>query len=183
MTGAEFSEYYCSAEWHIARLKSTFAMAIYSFALRISNKSGRFSCSTENLADYFKCDRKSISRAIGELKAAGFFKVISEEPFNPTVYEVVTHKKWAEANQGKCTSRIKFPWSGIEEDELGRQLWAASGQRLRFMKFQLAAFRKSGLHDAAIISNFKAFLDRTKPKGSEWKYVIHNFRKSFVGAI
>lgn len=156
MKGDQFSEYYCTAEWHISRMKSRWALAVYNFALRISKTSGIFYCSALRLAEYFGCNEKSIRRAHEELVGVGFLKLIDRPLFEASVYEPVKHKSWAEMYPGKCVTKREFPWSG-DGDQLGRDLWSVSGGQAPFMNHHIKALKKHGFSDAETISEFKAF--------------------------
>jgi hypothetical protein len=137
-------------------MKSTYALAVYNLALKISNKSGRFYCSALGLAEYFGCNEKSIRRAYKELVKVGFFRLIDHPVFEPSVYQPVDHKSWAEKHPGNCVTKREFPWSR-ETDRLGQALWSVSGGQAPFMNHQIKALKKLGFSDEEIISEFKAF--------------------------
>jgi HTH domain len=130
------TEYHCTTEWHLCRLASKYATPIYSFALRISYLSERFYCSQDHLAHYFACTRRTVWSAIQELEKTGFFIRISSSPFCTNVYTVLGHETWAEDNPGRCATKIEMPWSR-EGLELGRQLHAMSGGRVKFRPEQI----------------------------------------------
>lgn len=156
MKGDQFSEYHCTAEWHISRMKSRWALAVYNFALRISDKSGRFFCSAEKLSNYFKCNEKSIRRAFKELLDAGFFELTHQGFFEPNGYKPVRHPSWAEKHPGCCVTKLEFPWSG-ECSRLGQALWSASGGQARFATYQVEFLKRLGFSDEVIVSEFTAF--------------------------
>ena len=159
MQGDQFSEYHCTAEWHITRMKSEYALAVYNFALKISKRSGRFFCSALSLAEYFDCDEKTIRRARKELLKAGFLKLSNQACFEPNVYEPVSHKSWAEKHPGQCVTRLEFSWSH-EGNRLGRALWTVSAGKAPFKDYQVKYLTKLGYTDEEVISEFEAFWRR-----------------------
>jgi hypothetical protein len=152
----QFSEYHCTAEWHISRMKSRWALAVYNFALRISKESGVFFCSAVGLAEYFGCNERSIRRAYEQLLEAGFFELTGQAPFEANVYKAIPHRVWAERNPGQCVTRLASPWSG-ECDQLGQKLWVVSGGRARFRPYQIKFLKRLGLSEEEIVSEFEAF--------------------------
>ena len=69
------SPFHCSAEWHLQRMLSRLALAVYSLARKLSGKSRVFSASAENVAMYFGVHRNTVQRALEELANAGFFEL------------------------------------------------------------------------------------------------------------
>jgi len=152
----QFAEYHCTAEWHLTRMKSRWALAVYNFALRISKESGVFFCSAVRLAEYFGCNERSIRRAHKQLLEAAFFELTDQVTYEPNVYKVVRHKLWAEKHPGKCVMKREFPWSQ-DGNQLGRALWSVSGGQAPFMNHHIKSLQKLGFSDEEIISEFKAF--------------------------
>jgi hypothetical protein len=155
----QVSDYYCTAEWHVTKMKSTWALAVYELALKISEKSGRFFCSAVSLANYFGCNEKSIRRACKQLAEAGFFELTDQAFFEPNVYKPVRHKSWAEKHPGHCVTKLEFPWSG-ECNRLGQALWRASGGQARLGTYQVRFLERLGLSGEEIVSDFAAFWSR-----------------------
>lgn len=182
------TNYHCSIEWHLARL-TNFAGLIYSFAYRLSKKSERFHCSTENLAEYFGVSRSKVSRAIQQLRAAGFFQLIVEEYFRPNVYKVLSHKEWAEDNPDRCAEKISFPWSSEKGDELGARIYNLSGGRVKMAPYKLAALRKTGLSDETIGHTFEKFVQgeiNRRESGNwqgRWSAVSYKFLRYLKGEL
>ena len=153
------SNYHCSPEWHLARLKhAPFAAPLYSFAFRISKKTGRFHGSVLGLAGHFKVSRWKVQRAIQALLDLEFFVVISQEPFSPSVYSVLSHAAWKKEHPGRCVVKEEFPWSGEEGDQLAMWLWNVSGGKVKYQPHKLAALRKTGLTDDQIVEQFETFV-------------------------
>lgn len=150
------AEYYCTAEWHFARMRSKYTALLHGFALRISVKSGRFYCSQIRLADYLGCSRRSVWTAIHELEKGGFLLRIESPCFWPNVYKVLDHSTWAQRNPGKCAVKIEMPWK-TDGPELGRQLYAISGGRVKFRPEQIAHLQ-SRLTDEEIRSGFQRLM-------------------------
>lgn len=149
------SRYYCCPEWHFARLRRTpFAGLLYSFVLRLSRNSGLFHGSVVGLAEYFQVSRSKVQRAIDALVELGFFELVAREAFQPTVYRPISHKDWATKHPGKCAVKESFPWSGEDGDKLGVRLWNASGGKVKFQPYQLAALRNTALTDDEIEAAF-----------------------------
>jgi biotin operon repressor len=154
----EFVEYYCSAEWHLAKLKSRYASLIYSLALRLSKSSGKFFGSGVNLGNYFGCHRNTVYKAIDELQDSGLFVLISQGYFEAKTYHVLTHEEWATKYPNECANKLEFAWSSEDSDQLGKQLYATSGGKVTVLAHQLKALRKTGLTDQQIVSCFDGFL-------------------------
>jgi len=134
------SDYYRTAEWHITKMKSTWALAVYNFALRISKESGVFFCSAVRLAEYFGCNERSIRRAYKQLLEAGFFELTDQVTYEPNVYKVVRHKLWAEKHPGQCPTKLSFAWSSecsrlvlirLFQHAPSSSIWACRAQRFR----------------------------------------------------
>jgi hypothetical protein len=177
---AEPTSLYCSAEWHLARLKDRYAILIFNLALRLSRgNENQFSASIPTLATYFGVAYKTIWRAIHSLRAEGFFIVLKEEPGKPVVYHVLTHREWVERKgDGNCAKKLVYAWTGEESDRLGVELFAASNQRVRVFPNQLKALRATKLLDKYIVFAWRRFLETDKPTGERWKGAIYRFLKS-----
>ncbi len=170
----ETTTLYCSAEWHLVRMGSELACAIYSLALRLSQETGRFSVSIPTLAAYFGVDERAVRKAIQTLVAEGFFTELTAEPGKSKTYQAASHKDWAESHPAKCAEKLDFPWS--KGDPLGRALYAACDGRTKFFYPNvLAGMRKIGHSDEQIVAHWKAFLLADKPEGERWKRVIKRF--------
>jgi hypothetical protein len=157
--GNEFSRYYCSPEWHLARLTHTpYAGLVYSFASRISKGSKSFHGSAQGVAQYFGVSRWKIQRAMKALVELGFFVLIEQEFYAPSVYRVITHNEWAIEHPGCCTKKETLPWSEEKGDPLGVRLWNISGGKVRYQPYQLTALRKIELTDDQIATAFKEFV-------------------------
>ena len=154
---SDTSEYHCSTEWHLGRLRSKYASPLYNFALKISATSRTFFCSQLNLARYFGCSVRTIGTAVKELERAGFFVRISARAFQTNRYRVLRHKEWAARNPGRCTTRIEFPWTG-EGEEIGRRLYAISGGTAKFLPHQITLLKERFTHEQ-IEGLFREFWD------------------------
>ena len=150
------SDYYCTAEWHLSRMKSKYAALIYAFALHLSRRSGLFYAAQNRMAEYFGCSRRTIGIAVQELEAIGFFIRASKRRFRTVVYVVSDHVSWAEKNPECCTSKIEMVWSS-EGPELGRRLHATSGGRLKFRPEQIT-YLKEKFTDEEIEYGFRRLL-------------------------
>jgi hypothetical protein len=152
----ELINYHCSSEWHLSKLKNRYSGLIYSFGLRISKTSKNFFCSAVNLAEYFDCHRNTIYNALTELRTIELFSLLSKKCFEVSVYRVLSHKEWAAIHPGQCPDKLEFPWSQ-ENDQLGQQIYAASGGKIKVSPFQITALRKTSLSDDLILARFKYF--------------------------
>jgi hypothetical protein len=170
------SPFHCSAEWHLQGMTSRLAPALYSWAWKLSKKSGVFSPSAENVAMYFGVHRNTVQRALEELANVGFLEVWQVEQFKPNVYHIVDHKEWAKRHPGQCVKKSSFPWEG-EGDPLGTELHAISGQRVKLLPNQTVALRKFGLSDDEVKAEFHTFLDESSYEGKRWKYAYYDFLK------
>jgi hypothetical protein len=132
----DLDEYYCTIERHLAKLRSKYATPVYCFALRLSRKSGRFYASQIRMANYFGCSRRTMGTTFGELERGRFFRRISTSRFQTNVYMVQDHPAWTKENPGQCVTKCEMPWSNDGPD-LGRQLYAISGGRVKFRPEQI----------------------------------------------
>ena len=168
------TNFHCCPEWHLAKLKSPTGALIYPFAHRLSRRSHKFSCSSETVGEFFGRDRKTVLRAFGELCKVGFFELIEKGRFDVNVYRVLSHTEWAAKNPGKCAQKVQYPWTG-EGDKLGQRLYAASGTRVKFRSYQVAAFRNTGLDEETIVSLFETFRSGIgqdlKPKNVGYRFL------------
>ena len=167
----ELSSFYCCAERHLARLSGVCGL-IYPFALRISKKSGKFSCSAASVAEFFGVNLRTAQRGYQQLKKLGFFVLVEsgKQSFEPSIYRVLSHTEWAERNPGRCTEKIAYPWTK-DGDAMGKALWAASGCQVQFSAFQVNAFRNTGLSESEIVSLFESWypLHKAEQKGKKWR--------------
>ncbi len=156
----ENSAYLCTAEWHLARLVHTpLAGVLYGFARQLSkNNKGRFYASQKNLGHYFDVSRWTIKRTMEALVESGFFELVAQEPFTPSVYRVISHKEWLAQHPGCCAVKETFPWSTEDGDQLGRRLCSASGGKVRYQTYQLAGLRATGLSDEQIVAAFERLI-------------------------
>ena len=168
---AEESSLYCSAEWHLARLKSQCAGIIYSHALRLSVQSENYYCSIPTMAAYFHKDPKTIRQAFQQLAELGFFDILRQERGRAVNYRPVRHSEWAACHPGQCVEKLEMPWDS-EGDPLGRALYSASGARVSFFPNVLKALRRHGLSDDEIISEWKQFLP---DHPMAWRGVVKRF--------
>lgn len=152
----ETSRLYCSAEWHFARFEGgTYAGLIYSLALRVAAKSGKFFASIPELAKYFDADEQAIREAIHLLVLSGFFQVENAVKGRAVEYWPVPHSDWANVHPGCCINKDQLPYS--DGDPLGRALWAICGGQYSFQPNFLKSLRKTGHSDAVIEEHFKQF--------------------------
>jgi hypothetical protein len=171
-SGLENEYFFCSWEWHIARL-SPVCRSIYPLAFEVSGGietkllDRRFFASAESLAKYFDYGVCQVRRGLIELEKAGFFQLIRRKRFKPTHYRVLSHVDWASKHPGKCTNRVKYPWTG-EGDPLGQSLWKMSGGEVKFANFQVANLRKLGVDEDNVVKKFCTYWEQTgqrmKPK-------------------
>jgi phage shock protein PspC (stress-responsive transcriptional regulator) len=184
----EFSRYYCSPEWHLARLTHTpFAGPLYSFMLRVSKGSGWFHGSAEGVAQYFGVSRWTIQRAMQALVDLGFLVRVAQAPYTPSVYRVIAHNEWEDNHPGCCAKKETLPWSEEKGDPLGVRLWNVSGGKVKYQPYQLTALRKTGLTDDQIATAFEEFVTaeqaRCEEDGSHvhWGKVQFRFRRWIIG--
>jgi hypothetical protein len=152
------TEYYCTAEWHLAQMASKYVAPLYGIAQRLSWKSKMFYASQLHLANYFGCSRRTIWAAVRDLETTGFLVLRSSSPFRTNVYTVLDHDSWVERNPGKCTTKIEMPWSA-EGPLLGRELHAISGGRVKFRPEQIE-YLKFNFTDEEIKRGFRRLLAR-----------------------
>lgn len=174
--------FFCSAEWHLKRMKSRFACPLYNWARKLSKQSGGvFYASAEHVAEYFGVDRKTALSALAELAESGFFVIDRTERFKPNTYRVIDHKEWAKRHPGRCVEKESFPWSG-DGDPLGRELYAISGGRVKFWPKQMTGLRNLGFSDEDIIKQFRIFIDRADYTAERWKHAYYDFYASLKAA-
>src|SRR5579864_3065239 len=161
-------EFYCSAEYHLARLSgcgATVAALIYSQSLRVSKKSGVFSASIPTLAAFFNVDERTVRKAMRLLVALGFFEIIREECGASVKYRPIHHRDWAPKHPDRCATKDEMPWDDEVKDTLGPELHAISGHRFKVYPNFLKGMRNTGHDDAAIREHFRAFIAETLPTG------------------
>lgn len=195
MDDNEQSNYHCSPEWHLQRLRHAndkrvpFAAILYPFAHRISKNSGLFHGSAVGVASHFGVSEWTVLRAMEALVAAGFFVVVSKEAFQSSVYRVFSHSDWVKDHPNCCVVKATFPWSGEDGDKLAGRLYNASGGKVKYLSFQLAALRKTGLSDDEIVHRFEGFVadeNRRRQAGGwhgHWKSVRYRFLQYLKGNI
>ena len=173
------SRFHCSPEYHFAQ--KPFAGLLYQWAFRLSKGSGSFHASQENIAAYFGVSRWTVARAIDHLLKLGFFEPISNELFQSSVYHVLGHDDWAGKHPGLCVAKETLPWSSEEGDRLGRDLWNASGGKVKYQQFQLAALRRTGLPDDEIVDAFRQFIgnENRRRKEGGWRGRWHSVQRRF----
>jgi hypothetical protein len=173
--------FYCSWEWHIARLSPVCAL-IYPLAFTLSGgaktelRDRRFFASAGSLATYFGYSECQVRRGLIALEETEFFQLISRKKFQPTHYRVLSHEDWAEKHDGKCTTKVKYPWTG-EGDPLGQLLWKMTWGQVKFADFQVTGLRKLGVDENKITSEFSAYWEQTgqrmKPKNVPRSFYMH----------
>jgi hypothetical protein len=72
-----------------------------------------------------------------------------------------------------------MPWEG-QGDLLAQQLHTVSGALAKFYPNQMTGLRTSGLPDDQIVTEFRAFLDRNRQTGQDWKSVYYRFRRHLL---
>jgi hypothetical protein len=166
-----YSEFFCIAEWHFSGFKgkgAATAPLIYNFALRLSKKSGVFSVSIPHLAKFFRVDERTVRKAIHLLVDKEFFIELRTEAGAAVTYRPVLHTVWAQTHPGQCTEKMQMPWAA-DEDPLGVELYAISGQRFKPYPNFVKGMRKTGHSPVAIRSHFVAFVEQDQPTGKQWK--------------
>src|SRR5229473_7677655 len=123
------TNFHCSASWHIT---NGLAFRIYELAYMVAKKSGTFFASGRQLAEYFRCSKSSVYRALDCLADLGFFVLVERGFFESNTYKVVSHKQWAKNRSNECVKKLEYLWSG-EGDLLGQDLYALSGGRVKFL--------------------------------------------------
>ncbi len=150
----ENDSFHCSAEWHIARLKSSYALAVYGLALKVAGGDGGvWHAAEKNVAEYFGCSRFSIMRAYAEIEKLGFFIKVRGAPetrredgqFSSGIYRVLSHDTWAKDHPGQCTTKMEMPWSGephtTERDRLGQEMFRQSGLKFSVKELNILLAR------------------------------------------
>ena len=99
---------FCTVEWHLRETPR--AALLHSYALRVAKEQtdGKkyFWLSIRQLADYFQWDKNTVSRAIGTLRDAGFFRLETQgRGINSSEYEVLTHSLVAATCPSQCRDR------------------------------------------------------------------------------
>jgi hypothetical protein len=179
----DVNPFFCSAEWHMTRMQSEVASALYSWGLRLSCTSQSFHPSLPTAARYLNCSKDSVRRALREFVWSGWAEIQRQQAGKPTSYRLLEHEEWSLANPGNCIERDALPWTG-EGDELGCTLYAISGGHAKFMPRQVTALRKFGFPDEKVSEAWRAHL-KVHPEyaGSDWKGKAYfDFRKALAVA-
>jgi len=162
---------HCSAEWHLAKLKTGVAGIIYTHAIKVSRKSQNYYCSIPQMAAYFGKDERTIGNAFHELEAAEFFERVREETGKAVNYRPVPHQEWGEHHPGRCLEKSEMQRQA-ERDALGTTLNAVCGQEIKTFFFPnvLKGLRKTQFTDAQIIDEFRLFLSQPSEVEIRAKY-------------
>src|SRR5580700_6902786 len=171
--------FHCSWEWHLVHCDSRLAPLLYSWGCRLSSKSEAFYASVPSISNHFGKDRTTVFKALQELVAMGWAEVLQREPGKTVVYRFLDHEEWARNNPDCCTEKDVMPWEG-DGDPLGRELYAVSGGRAKFLPHQMTGLRKSGFPDQQIVSEFRTFLDRNPQTGSARERVYYKFYRHIL---
>jgi hypothetical protein len=157
---AKETHFHCTAEWHLIDLGAT-AMAVYNLAYRVSKASGIFSGSQIQVGTYYGRRRQSIGEALDQLEKLGFVVKLSSGKYDgeSNTYSVVDHREWAKRHAGQCCEKSELPWGHVQ---LGKQLYAASGCRVKFGDFQITNYKNTGLSDEAIVAHWREFTERNR---------------------
>jgi hypothetical protein len=155
-------------------MSSKLAAALYSWAWKLAKKTGVFSASAENVAEYFGVHRNTAQAALDELAWKGFFRMLECERFKPNVDELVDHRAWAKRHPHRCVGKISYHYTA-SGDPLGKQLHAISGQRARFLPNQVTGLRNLGLTDEQIEAEWREFMKESDYTGKQWKRAPFDF--------
>jgi hypothetical protein len=174
------SSLHCSAEWHLAQMRTNIACAVYTHAMKVSRKSDNYWCSQPQMARYFSRDPRTIAAAFDELEDAGFFERLGQEPGKAVHYRPVPHQEWGEGHPGKCLEKTACE---SRHDPLGTQLYAVSGGKVTHFCFPnvLKSLRKPGFTDDEIVGQFKEFLGWEQEQEIQqmygWPGAVKRFRE------
>lgn len=165
------AEFHCCAEWHLRQSDSVAVLCVYHNAYRLSRNSGVYSAAQGTVAKFFSMNRSTVAQATKWLVDHGFFELISsgKENWESNTYRVLGHREWAAKYPGHCCEKISFGW---EQTELGKQLYAASGQRVKFKQFEIQNYRSLGLANEIVLDSFTIFRDE-----NPWLFEHKRFRK------
>lgn len=167
------SKFHCSAEWHLAQMLPLCA-PVYAWSWRIA-KSGRFSVSEIHAMEYFGCGRTTMVEVYKQLRESGFFRLIhsGKEEFESSIYEPISHDKWAKAYPGRCLQK-EPDLTILNNDPLGKDLYAASGAKIKVKDFQIARYRRLGFADYDVVEHFKEWLPKheANQKGKKWRNAV-----------
>jgi hypothetical protein len=163
-----FYAFHCSAEWHLAKIKSNIATLLYNHARRLSKDSGVFSASVGNVAHYFRVHPNSVSWAIKKLLAAEFFILLKsgKDWFETSDYRVVDHTEWAAQHANGCCQKEDFGWANRQ---LGQLMFAASGQKIKLRDFQVENLLNTGIPEDEIFQEWKTFLAENTHQPKKWR--------------
>jgi hypothetical protein len=172
---SESSPFYCSAEYHLARM-SRMAATLHPWALRLAGDNRWFSASAPNAAKYLNSNHKSIRTAIKDLVRAGFFELVEQGTDKPSIYRVLNHKDWAEKHPGLCVQKTTYIWDG-EGDKIAQWISARTAFKVKLQEFQVRQLRKTGLSDEAILELFDEHRSLHPYQNA------HNVFPSFITAV
>jgi hypothetical protein len=119
----------------------------------------------------------------------GFFVLIEQGFYTPSVYRVITHNEWAIEHPGCCAEKETLPWSEEKGDPLGVRLWNVSGGKMKYEPYQVKALRKTGLTDDQIAKAFEEFVTAEHARREEggwhgrWGAVQPRFRRWITGQL
>lgn len=172
--------FYCNATWHLVRL-SRISQSVYSLACVVAKKSGLFSASAKNVADFLGYEEKQVRRGSKELEEVGFFEFESAKEFDTNVYRVLTHKQWAAKHPNKCAAKQDFGWHN-PGDPLAPQLYAVSGRRKKFKEYQMRLLRKTNLQGTVLLQEFERFVSHWRPQNKvDGQYWFSRFYDTLKG--
>jgi hypothetical protein len=170
--------FHCDTCWHLPGL----AFRIYELACKVGYRNkNKFWAILKNLAVYFNVSESTIKRELKILKELGFFEVLDEGPFIPTVYRVLSHKEYAEKHPGQCCQKEALPWTDDPlVDPLAQQFYAISGGKIKFRTNDMKGLRKLGFTDEELLREFRNFFDQKWPGGYTGKRYSTMFSGRFV---
>ncbi len=146
------SKFHCCAEWHLAKALPAPCYAIYSFAMRISKNSGKFSASAVSVAGFLGLSEKTVRRCYQKLAALGFFELLQRAKFESSIFRVLSHEQWRSEHPGRCTVE-----ADPDLDPLAEDLYKVSGGSMKFKQSHLSAFRGTGLTDLEIVESLESY--------------------------
>jgi hypothetical protein len=166
---------FCTGEWHISRLGATYAPLVYSYAMHMSKKSGRFWLSLPAIAEYFNADIKSIRKAVRALEKARFFIRLKNENSRAVSYRPLGHGEWAKRHPGCCLEKVQKTWHDEPVDPLVSRLYAASDGKLRLYTNFVTGMRRTRLSDDEIVQAWGYFyaIDEQPWRGVFGRFMQH----------
>src|SRR6266550_6151346 len=102
---AHAAAFYCSAEWHLAKL-GKYPALVHALILRVQTDDRDFFGSNDQIAEYFGADEKTIRRILDVLADTGFVEEVEERVGESTIRRALTHKEWAAKYPGCCCMKI-----------------------------------------------------------------------------